>query len=155
MFIAEIDPSQIAVVSGLVSTPAILQLVAGGDAVLSVPSAPLITGKVLRLLLSGRASSTGGKTTTVSAYLGDSTVAPIQIGFSTTSSGNFSCEYDFAYDSVTQNFIQPTNPQKASGASPVSLANQTDIQFVIAANTNVSSDPGATVTITSFRIEIT
>lgn len=157
MFIAEIDPSQIAVQTGLTSTAAILQLVVGGDAVLSSPSAPLLTGKNVRLEVSGRIKAGTGATANIQLYFGDSTSDPLNISFTTTIPNtvyNFAWTYDFAYDSVVQTLLQPLNPQTNSGASPLSVAAQTDIQFVLVGTSSHASDPSATITITSFRMKI-
>lgn len=148
MFLAEIDPSQIATLSGVTGGTVLMQFASGGDAVLSVPVAPFITGKVIRVTDTGRSKSAPSHLTTGYLCYGDSTGNTTGIGFSGSNAANlshFALQYDFYYDSVVQKWAQVGVPFNTIPAST-----QSDINFSIAAQI---LDPSGYVTITRFRLE--
>lgn len=160
MFLAEIDPTQLASLSVTSTTPSLVQLIAGGSAILSAPSAPLLSGKILKLLLTGRVQvSSGGANTVFSIYLGNSTISPILFNSSAIPVGsdsgsgsltnNFVTEIDLGWDSVTEQIVQIGT---GTIISPVSV--QSAIEFAIGGFKSSGGDSNFTLTITEFKLKL-
>lgn len=160
MFLAEIDSSQLATLSVTSGTPSLVQLSAGGDAILSAPSAPLLSGKLLKLIVVGIISPVSGTANAaVAVYVGDSTSTPLMFspgGISKgTSPTNFALEYVFAWDSTTAQIVPPITLENSSYSSNSivgSLSSQSDLKFVIGAARN--SSISFNLTITEFKLEL-
>lgn len=159
MFLAEIDSSQIASLTVTnPSTPALVQLSAGGTALLSVPSAPLISGRLFRIILAGNAQiSSGGGTANLTFYLGNSTATPLASAGSVslgTDSGsgfltnNFVAEVELVWDSVSQQIIQLN-----SSTTIYSISSQSSLTFSVGA-TRGGSGADPIVALTEFKLEL-
>ena len=160
MFLAEIDPTQLASLSVTSTSYSLVQLSAGGDAVLTAPSAPLLSGKILKLLVTGLVQiSTGSSNAEISTYLGTSLASPVvfQTGgvpiSGSPASTNFAVEYDLAWDSTAQQTIVPATSAYPSGSIVSPVASQSDIQFVIGAAKGSFGNSNFTLTITQFKLE--
>lgn len=159
MALAELDPSQIATLSLSSTTPSLFQLTGGGAAILSAPSAPLLSGKLLKLVVVGRAQIlSGGASPAMTLYLGTSTSSPVLLNIPGvalgTSSGsgnlinNFAVEVDISWDSVAEQVIQI-----GSSTSLYPIAAQSDIQFCLSGYKASGGETNSTLTITEFKLK--
>lgn len=160
MFLAKIEPSQLSVLSETSTTTSLVQLASGGTAVLSAPSAPLLSGKLLRLIVTGRVEiSSGGANPNATIYLGTSTSSPILVNLpgvalgTTSGSGslvsNFVSEVNLVWDSVSQQVIQSGN-----NTTLYSIPSQSDLVFCVGGAKGSGGDPTSTLTITEFKLEL-
>lgn len=164
MFLAEIDPSQLDVLSVSSTTDSLVQLSAGGSAILSAPSAPLLSGKLLKLIVTGLVQITsGGSNPNVTIYLGTSTSSPILsttggIGLGSDSGSgsllsNFAIEYDFSWSSVAEQTVQASSSGFPAGTIVSSIATQSAIEFCIGSAKGNFGDTNFSLTITSFKLK--
>lgn len=154
-----------AILSGLTATvPSPVQLTAGGNAVLSVPSSLDVNGRMFRIVVAGLLYSPTS-TTTMESIL--SFVSPaINIGTGSErafTTANFFITADCLWDSTTQvlRYVFISTSANASGSlTPTTgtitgIATQSDIQFIVQGVSNPSfpnpADPTDSLAITQFK----
>lgn len=159
---ATTNPKTIMDLTGLVAVTSVpngnitkVQLSAGGDAVLSVPSGISIDGKLFRLTLTGYITQTTPETSdspTIriwnGANLSTATIVASVGANLPAAPRNFTLVFNGFWDSTTQRFTDGTNFIQT-------VAAQSDFQFVISAQTGgASSDPGDILTFTTVLFEL-
>lgn len=144
--LASIDPATIANLTHAAgTTETVLQLGAGGAAVLDLSSAPSVDGKKFKITVSGRAHQDSG--VLLGLYIGtSSTVASNSkltnavnlIIPATGLDGNFYAQFDFIWDSTTErvNSVSHYLDQNINFSSVQNLlvsgvASQADLKFVL------------------------
>lgn len=156
-----------AILSGLTATvPSPVQLAAGGNAVLTIPSSINVDGKMFTLIAAGRLySPTSTTTMEVDLVFGDGTSStPVLV--STTERGqtteSFILELHCMWDSTTQSLKGFTTNSISSGGSTnwnginvSGISSQSDIKFSVFGISSPSypnpSDPSDSVTLTNFK----
>ncbi len=132
-----------------------VQLSAGGDAVLSVPSGLSIDGKIFKITATGYATQTTPETSdncTIRIWNGTNlSTATIVTSVSVSlpaASRNFTLVFNGFWDSTTQRFT--------NGSSFIqTVSSQSGFQFVVSAQTSGSaSDPGDTLVLTQLKLEL-
>lgn len=167
MFLAEIDQTQIAVLSGIGTTATAFSLVAGGPAVLSTPSAPFVDGQLLSIIVGGKIhSAVSNNNVTFGSAVGSSSTIGANQGANAVTANvgvgnfNFFLQSKFIWDSTSQmisgvgdflgtGFSQFTNIFPAITGISV----QTAIQFILFGQFS-QSNAANFFTITEFKLEL-
>ena len=169
--LAEIDPSTIAVLSNIGTTETVVQLGAGGAAVLSIPASPSVDGIPFQIVVAGTVHyGTGGANSFApNMYKGSSTTLGsdsilLQCTAGSTSYGqedSFMFVAQVIWDSTSQVVKTQaqytstgTHPGEAANPNTVfSVASQTDLQFVLSGQFS-SGNVNNSVTITKFSASL-